>query len=58
MAFLMLQEGHEMTNPKCTRGVKRHSSGVKHVPKGVKKNLGGLTPPNPPDAQSLSSVVK
>ena len=42
MSFLMLREGHEMANmAKCARGVKRHSSGVKHFLKGVKKNLGG-----------------
>ena len=39
--------------PKCARVVKRHSSGVKHFPSGVKKNLGGFNPPltlpeNPP----------
>ena len=28
--------------PKCARGVKRNTSGVKHFPKGVKKILGGL----------------
>ena len=34
----------------CAREVKRHSSGVKHFLKGVKKNLGGgLTPLTPPE---------
>ena len=30
--------------PKCTKGVKQHSSGIEHFLKGVKKTLGGLTP--------------
>ena len=32
---------------KVRQGVKRNSSGVKHFLKGVKKNLGGLTPLTP-----------
>ena len=43
MPFLMLWEGHEMAN-QSVPGVKQHSSGVEHFLKGVKKNLGGLTP--------------
>ena len=39
--------------PKCARGVKRHSSGVKHFLKGDEKNLGGVTSPNPPPAENL-----
>ena len=36
---------------KVRQGVKRNSSGVKLFLEGVKKNLGGLTPPeNPPMA--------
>ena len=45
--FLMLCEEHEMANqsgPKGEGGVKQHSSRVKHFLKGVKINLGGLTP--------------
>ena len=35
--------------PKFARGVEQNSRGVKHFLKGIKKNLGGLTPPpNPP----------
>ena len=31
---------------KCAKGVKQHSSGVKHFLRRVKKNLGGFNPPN------------
>ena len=33
---------------KVCRGVKQNSCGVKHFPEGVKKNVGGVNPPNPP----------
>ena len=33
--------------PKCARGVKPNSSGVKHFLEGVKKHLGGFNPPTP-----------
>ena len=42
--------------PKCARVVKRHSSGVKHFPSGVKKNLGGFNPPpNPPRKSAMDT---
>ena len=34
--------------PKCAREVRQNSGGVKHFLEGVKKNLGGFNPPNPP----------
>ena len=37
-----------MANQSALGGVKRHSSGVKHFLEGVEKNLGGFSPPNPP----------
>ena len=42
---------------KVRQGVKRNSSGVKHFLKGVKKNLGGLTPPNPPPRKSVHAMA-
>ena len=39
--ILMLHKRH-VVKRQGGGGVKRHSSGVKHVPKGVKKNLGGV----------------
>ena len=38
--FLYALEGARIGKPKCARGVKRNSSGVKHLLEGVKKNLG------------------
>ena len=46
--FLMLREGHEMANQSAPGGVEQNSRGVKHFLKGVKKNLRGFNPPNPP----------
>ena len=36
-AILDASGGARNGKPKCARGVKRHSSGVKHFLKGVKK---------------------
>ena len=45
-AILDALEGAGNGKPKCTRGVKQNSSGVKHfLNTGVKKNLGGFNPP-------------
>ena len=38
--------GAQICKPKCARGMKRHSSGVKHFLKGIKKNL-VVNPPTP-----------
>ena len=55
----MLREGHEIANQSAPGGVKRHSSGVKHFPKGVKKNLGGgLTAPNPSRKSAHDFTIK
>ena len=45
MPFLMLWEEHEMANQSVPGG----GGGVKHFLKGVKKNLGVLTPLTPPE---------
>ena len=52
MPSLMLQEEHEMAN-RSVPGVKRHSSGIKHILKGLKKNLGGFNPLTPPENPSM-----
>ena len=49
MPFLMLWKGHEMASQSVPGRVKQNSSGVKHFLEGVKKNLGGCNPPNPPE---------
>ena len=46
-------EGAWNGKPKCARGVKQNSSGVKHFLEGVKKNLGGFNPPYPPPPENL-----
>ena len=40
-AILDASGGTSNGKPKCARRVKRHSSGVKHFLKGIKKNVGG-----------------
>ena len=47
MPFLMLWKGYEIANQSAPGGVKQNSGGVKHFLEGVRKNLGGFTPPPP-----------
>ena len=41
-AILDALEGAGNGKPKCARGAKRNSSGVKHFLEGVKKSFGGV----------------
>ena len=51
-------EGAGIGKPKCARGAKRNSSGLKHFLEDVKKNFGGggFNPPNPPENPPMLSV--